>query len=192
MLEEPLLSSKVSWSTDGQDTIYSCTPSHWLKLPLTRRNPEKQPHWKLPAVLTQTCSQGLLLLHSSMSREIERERVVKGCVIMHGCDSIVTSHYVVKHITSLTLLSMWHLPEHLTPSPVYPVGQGPHVAPVPGAGTSVHWTPSKQDTTEQPSTSSRQNCPVRAVWNNEMCVCVCVRACVRVCVCVCVCVCARV
>ena len=34
---------------------------------------------------------------------------------------------------------------------LYPVGHGPHVAPVPGAGTSVQLTPGKQSRSRHPS-----------------------------------------
>ena len=45
------------------------------------------------------------------------------------------------------------------PSPVYPLGQGGQVTPVPGAGTSVHLSPPKHDTSVQPSKSSSQYFP---------------------------------
>ena len=49
------------------------------------------------------------------------------------------------------------------PSPVYPLGQGGQVAPVPGAGTSVHVASLKHDTSVQPSKSSSQYSPSYAI-----------------------------
>ena len=46
------------------------------------------------------------------------------------------------------------IPMHFSPLPVNPVGQGPHTAPTPGAGTSWHSTPLKQVTSAQPFLSS--------------------------------------
>ena len=55
-----------------------------------------------------------------------------------------------------------YIPVHFTPSPLNPVGHGPHSAPIPGAGMSVHSTPSKQLSSVHPSSSSVQNLPVYA------------------------------
>ena len=54
------------------------------------------------------------------------------------------------------------IPKHFSPSPVYPVGQGPHTAPTPGAGTSRHSTPSKHSISEHPFLSSKHDSPSKA------------------------------
>ena len=45
-------------------------------------------------------------------------------------------------------------PMHFCPFPVNPDGQGPQMAPMPGAGLSMQVTPVKQLLSTQPSTSS--------------------------------------
>ena len=61
-----------------------------------------------------------------------------------------------------------HLPLQTSPlSPVNPVGQGGQVAPVPGAGTSVHVASLKHDNSLQPSTSFSQWSPLYAVFRKE-------------------------
>ena len=107
-----------------------------------RVNPVEHAQVKPPGVLIHICSQlWLFTAHSSISK---------------------AQYYTIIIIIQCMHVCVWwlYLPMQFSPFPLCPIGHGPHVAPSPGAATSVHSTPSKQISSVHPSKSSSQNLPV--------------------------------